>query len=97
MDKDELKKLAKVDVKKVLTFINNRTQNNPCPICKTGEMTLLHDPDSNSLAIQYSLLTTVDDDSKAIRFESANYVLICSNCGAEHKINSNFVIGKLDN
>jgi hypothetical protein len=93
---NKIKKYSKQDPKKILEFINDRTENKPCPVCQIGETQLLLDDENNSsLAVQTTKIQTISTDGEINNYTGSCYVLACNHCGFQYSMNANFIISEM--
>lgn len=92
---DDLEFYANVNVDEVNKVYNKLTNNAPCPICKTGELSFLATED-DTLAVTKQTSNFVTPEGKIDEVTFPTFTLICTTCSTQQTLNTKIIMAALE-
>lgn len=92
---DDLEFYARVNVDEVNKVYNKLTNNAPCPVCKTGELSFLAtEADTLAVTKQTSHFATPEGKIDEVTFPT--FTLICTTCSTQQTLNTKIIMAALE-
>ena len=92
---DDLEVYARVNVDEVNKVYNKLTNNAPCPVCKTGELSFLAtEADTLAVTKQTSHFATPEGKIDEVTFPT--FTLICTTCSTQQTLNTKIIMAALE-